>query len=116
MLDDGDMVVQQNGPAVGDGLSNYDLGDGSHIPIIQKQIKRVAIVPGALAAAAAAGSINAAAVKANEKQVVISKLRGQNDKLKAELKMLTGKLETFIDKSRQRKHKQMFGVAGHEVS
>jgi len=68
MLDDGDMVVQQNGPAVGDGLSSYGLGDGSHIPIIEKQIKRVAIVPGALAAAAAReGSINAAAVKANEK-------------------------------------------------
>ena len=30
--------------------------------------------------------------------------------------MLTGKLENFIEKSRQRKHKQMFGVAGHDMS
>ena len=40
------------------------------------------------------------AVIRNEKQVVITKLRSQNDKLKVELKMLTGKLETFIEKSR----------------
>ena len=62
------------------------------------------------------GTVNENAVKRNEKQVVISKLRTQNDKLKAELKMLTGKLENFIEKSRQRKHKQMFGVAGHDMS
>jgi hypothetical protein len=39
----------------------------------------------------------------SEKQEIINKLRGQNDKLKKELKMLTGKLETFVEKSRQRK-------------
>ena len=60
--------------------------------------------------------LNENAVKRNEKQVVITKLRGQNDKLKAELKMLTGKLEGFIEKQRTRKHKQMFGIAGHDLS
>ena len=49
--------------------------------------------------------MNENAVKRNEKQVVITKLRSQNDKLKTELKMLTGKLENFIEKSRLRKHK-----------
>ena len=36
----------------------------------------------------------------SEKQEIINKLRGQNDKLKKELKMLTGKLENFVEKSR----------------
>ena len=36
--------------------------------------------------------------------------------MKAELKLLTGKLEQFIEKTRTRKHKQMFGVAGHDFS
>lgn len=35
-----------------------------------------------------------------EKQIIISKLKGQNEKLKSELKLLTGKLEEFIDKSK----------------
>jgi len=35
-----------------------------------------------------------------EKQLIISKLKGQNEKLKSELKVLTSKLEEFIDKSR----------------
>mmetsp|Transcript_16176 Transcript_16176/g.21909 ORF Transcript_16176/g.21909 Transcript_16176/m.21909 type:complete len:126 (+) Transcript_16176:289-666(+) len=30
--------------------------------------------------------------------------------------MLTGKLEGFIEKQRTRKHKQMFGIAGHDLS
>lgn len=38
-----------------------------------------------------------------EKQVIISKLRGQNEKLKTELKMLTQKLEEFVEKSKQKK-------------
>ena len=42
--------------------------------------------------------LNENAVKRNEKQVVIGKLRSQNDKLKTELKMLTGKLENYIEK------------------
>ena len=36
----------------------------------------------------------------SEKTEVINKLRGQNEKLKKELKMLTGKLEQFVEKSR----------------
>jgi len=35
-----------------------------------------------------------------EKQQIIQKLKGQNEKLKNELKMLTGKLEEFVEKSR----------------
>jgi len=35
-----------------------------------------------------------------EKQLIISKLKGQNEKLKNELKVLTSKLEEFIDKNR----------------
>lgn len=33
-----------------------------------------------------------------EKQVVIGKLKGQNEKLKTELKLLTNKLEEFVEK------------------
>jgi len=39
----------------------------------------------------------------NEKQVIISKLKGQNEKLKAELKVLTSKLEEFIERSETEK-------------
>ena len=39
----------------------------------------------------------------SSKNQVITKLRGQNDKLKEELKLLTGKLEAFIEKSRHAK-------------
>ena len=35
--------------------------------------------------------------------MIISKLKGQNEKLKGELKVLTSKLEEFIDKSRSKK-------------
>jgi hypothetical protein len=35
-----------------------------------------------------------------EKQLIISKLKGQNEKLKQELKVLTMKLEEFIEKNR----------------
>ena len=45
----------------------------------------------------------------NDKQLVIGKLRQQNERLKSELKMLTGKLEQFVEKSRQKKQKQAFG-------
>jgi predicted RNase H-like nuclease (RuvC/YqgF family) len=38
-----------------------------------------------------------------EKQLIISKLKGQNEKLKQELKVLTMKLEEFIEKNRQKK-------------
>ena len=38
-----------------------------------------------------------------EKQLIISKLKGQNEKLKQELKVLTSKLEDFIEKNRQKK-------------
>jgi len=38
-----------------------------------------------------------------EKQLIISKLKGQNEKLKQELKVLTSKLEEFIEKNRQKK-------------
>jgi hypothetical protein len=41
-----------------------------------------------------------------EKQLIISKLRGQNEKLKSELKLLTGKLEDFIDKSKHKKQQE----------
>ena len=85
------------------------------IPIIERQIKRTVIKPADAGYEGGMGVLNENAVKKNEKQVVIGKLRAQNDKLKAELKMLTGKLQNFIEKSRQRKHKQMFGVAGHEM-
>ena len=111
------MEEHKDGDVLYGGINNVNTGPtdgGSMIPVIEKQIKRVAIKP--------AESIkqdlttNDQAVARNEKQVVITKLRTQNDKLKVELKMLTGKLETFIEKSRQRKHKQMFGVAGHDMS
>jgi hypothetical protein len=35
-----------------------------------------------------------------EKQLIISKLKGQNEKLKQELKVLTSKLEEFVEKNR----------------
>lgn len=35
-----------------------------------------------------------------EKQLIITKLKGQNEKLKNELKVLTSKLEEFIEKNR----------------
>ena len=38
-----------------------------------------------------------------EKQLIISKLKGQNEKLKQELKVLTMKLEEFIEKNKQKK-------------
>ena len=44
-----------------------------------------------------------------EKQLVISKLRRQNENLKNELKMLTGKLEQFVEKKNQKKQKNAFG-------
>ena len=91
-----------------------DVGDsGNLIPVIERQVKRTAVKNDA---AYRDSAINENAASRGEKQVVISKLRSQNEKLKTELKMLTGKLEQFIEKSRQRKHKQMFGVAGHELS
>ena len=37
---------------------------------------------------------------ANEKQAHINLMRAQNDKMKAELKLLTEKLEQFVEKSR----------------
>ena len=84
------------------------------------QPKRRAIAPdglgGSLESKSIGALLNENAVKRNEKQVVIGKLRSQNDKLKAELKMLTGKLESYIEKQRTKKHKQMFGVAGHDLS
>ena len=43
------------------------------------------------------------AMPLTEKQLIISKLKGQNEKLKGELKVLTSKLEEFMDKSRQKK-------------
>lgn len=43
------------------------------------------------------------ALPMTEKQLIISKLKGQNDKLKGELKVLTAKLKEFIDKNRQKK-------------
>ena len=49
----------------------------------------------------------------SDKQVVISKLRQQNDRLKSELKMLTGKLEQFVEKSRLKKQKQNFGAVNN---
>ena len=50
-----------------------------------------------------------------EKQLIISKLKGQNDKLKSELKMLTTKLEEFIDKSRQKKQQESRATPGVAV-
>ena len=50
-----------------------------------------------------ANNTSTAGVPLTEKQLIISKLKGQNDKLKNELKVLTAKLEEFIDKSRQKK-------------
>jgi hypothetical protein len=41
--------------------------------------------------------------RGNNKNVVIHKLRTQNEKLKDELKDLTSKLESFIEKSRHAK-------------
>lgn len=41
-----------------------------------------------------------------EKQLIISKLKGQNDKLKGELKVLTSKLEEFVEKNRQKKQQE----------
>ncbi len=34
--------------------------------------------------------------------MIISKLKGQNEKLKTELKILTAKLEEFIDKNKKK--------------
>lgn len=68
-------------------------------------IKRVPVMPDGYGSRAGGGYegglrslVNENAVKKNEKQVVITKLRSQNEKLKTELKMLTGKLESFIEK------------------
>ena len=58
------------------------------------QVKRVAVPPDQDGGAIALG---------NDKQIVISKMRQQNERLKSELKMLTGKLEQFVDKSRAKK-------------
>ena len=41
-----------------------------------------------------------------EKQQMISKLKGQNENLKTELKVLTSKLEEFIDKNKQKKQER----------
>ena len=73
------------------------------IPIIAKQVKRVSIAPEYSGLKLDPNMPDA--VKRNEKQLVIGKLRSQNEKLKTELKMLTDKLKSFIEKSRQRKHK-----------
>ena len=84
--------------AVGNAAeAENNMGSGV-IPVIEKQIKRVAIKPAETIKQEL--TTNDQAVARNEKQVVITKLRTQNDKLKAELKMLTGKLESFIEKSR----------------
>ena len=61
-------------------------------PIARPQVRRVAVPPDE----AGPGGV----ALANDKQVVIGKLRQQNDRLKSELKMLTGKLEQFAEKSR----------------
>jgi hypothetical protein len=43
-------------------------------------------------------------------------MRKQNDKMKAELKHLTAKLETFVEKARQRKNEQFpVGVGKNEL-
>lgn len=70
-------------------------------PIVRPQVRRVAHPPGEDGPGGVALT--------SDKQVVISKLRQQNDRLKSELKMLTGKLEQFVEKSRQKKQKQAFG-------
>ena len=41
--------------------------------------------------------------KATSRNAVVIKLRAQNEKLKQELKVLTTKLEHFVDRSRQAK-------------
>lgn len=41
-----------------------------------------------------------------EKQIIIQKLKGQNEKLKGELKVLTQKLEEFIERSKQKKQER----------
>ena len=71
------------------------------IPIVRPQVRRVALPPDESGPGGVALT--------NDKQVVIGKLRQQNDRLKSELKMLTGKLEQFVEKSRQKKQKQSFG-------
>ncbi len=43
----------------------------------------------------------------SDKQVIISKLRNQNEKLKAELKVLSSKLEEFVERSRHKKQERI---------
>ena len=63
--------------------------------IVRPQVRRVAHAP--------TDDGPSGVALTSDKQVVISKLRQQNDRLKSELKMLTGKLEQFVEKSRQKK-------------
>jgi hypothetical protein len=45
-------------------------------------------------------ALNPSGAPMTEKQLIISKLKGQNEKLKQELKVLTSKLEEFIEKNK----------------
>jgi uncharacterized protein (DUF342 family) len=51
-----------------------------------------------------------------EKQAHITLMRAQNDKMKAELKLLTEKLEEFVEKTRGRKNGQFpIGTGKNEL-
>lgn len=53
---------------------------------------------------------------ASEKQATMTLMRAQNEKMKAELKMLTDKLEQFVEKTRLRKNGQFpIGVGRTEL-
>jgi len=110
LTSDGEVVFQSRDKPLSN--ANFKEQPAQMIPVVERQFKRVSMAP-----APSQGSYSTVEVaKRNEKQMVIGKLRQQNEKLKAELAMLTNKLEVFIEKSRKRKHKQMFGVAGHDLS
>ncbi len=73
------------------------------LPSTSKTAPQTSHQPYQGAVSSTVGSITNPNAPLTEKQLIITKLKGQNEKLKSELKVLTGKLEEFIDKNRQKK-------------